>query len=259
GRIERVVERRLDRLGGERLAVVELDALAQRDTPRRVVDDLVARGQHRHRLEGLGITVEQPVVDVLEHVVGRPVHDRHRQHRPRLGAEADHDLLALDPVLGERGSGEGDDDENDGDGAEEGAHKASVKREASDRGCRGASRRAGSRQAPSVPAPPTTSAATAWTKSRSFTASTPPRTTRAYTTHPAAERLRMMLRRPRPTIALIVMARRMNGNESCTSARRMSAADGQRSTKPAIRPSRPPTTAVTTTVQAPMNSASRAP
>ena len=68
-----------------------------------------------------------------------------------------------------------------------------------------------------------------------------------------------MLRRPSPTIALIVIASRMNGKESWTSAMRMSTAEGQRSTKPATSPSSPPTTAVRTTVQPPMKSASRAP
>jgi hypothetical protein len=69
----------------------------------------------------------------------------------------------------------------------------------------------------------------------------------------------MMLRSPRPTMALMVRANRMNGKESCTSAKRMIAADGQRSTKPAARPSRLPTTVVASTVQIPMNSESRAP
>src|SRR5437879_5878256 len=54
----------------------------------------------------------------------------------------------------------------------------------------------------------------------------------------------MMLRRPSPTIALIVIASRMKGNESWTSAMRMSAAEGQRSTNPATSASNPPTTAV---------------
>ena len=44
-----------------------------------------------------------------------------------------------------------------------------------------------------------------------------------------------------------------------TSASRISTADGHRSTKPATSPSSPPTTAVTSTVQAPMKSARRAP
>src|SRR5216684_1254257 len=69
------------------------------------------------------------------------------------------------------------------------------------------------------------SAAAACTKSRCLTESTSPRTTRAYTTHPAAERLRMMLRRPSPTMALIVIASRMKGKESCTSAMRISTAE----------------------------------
>ena len=94
GRILRVLERRLDRLGVERLAVVELDALTQRELPGGVVDDLPSGGEHRPGLEGLGVAVEQAIVDVLEHVVGRPVHDRRREHRARLGPEADHDLLA---------------------------------------------------------------------------------------------------------------------------------------------------------------------
>ena len=103
------------------------------------------------------------------------------------------------------------------------------------------------------------SAAAACTKSRCLTDSTSPRTTRAYTTHPAAERLRMMFRSPSPTIALIVMASRMNGNESWTSAMRMSTAEGQRSTNPATRPRSPPATPVMSTVQTPMKSARRAP
>src|SRR5881296_2475450 len=77
------------------------------------------------------------------------------------------------------------------------------------------------------------SAAAACTKSRCLTDSTSPRTTRAYTTHPAAERLRMMFRSPSPTIALIVMASRMNGNESWTSAMRMSAVEDARQEVPA--------------------------
>src|SRR5207247_99546 len=44
--------------------------------------------------EGLGVAVEQAIVDVLEHVVGRPVHDRYSEHRAGLGAQPDHDLLA---------------------------------------------------------------------------------------------------------------------------------------------------------------------
>ena len=69
----------------------------------------------------------------------------------------------------------------------------------------------------------------------------------------------MMLRSPSPTMALMVRASRMNGKDSCTSARRMSAAEGQRSTKPATSPSPPPITAVASTVQPPMNSERRAP
>ena len=73
---------------------MELHAAAELELPRRVVDDPPALGQHRLGLEGLGVAVEQAIVDVLEHVVGRPVHDRRREHRARLGPEADHDLLA---------------------------------------------------------------------------------------------------------------------------------------------------------------------
>ena len=57
----------LTELRVERLAVVELHALAELELPGGVVDDLPAGGQHRLGLEGLGVTVEQPVVDVLEH------------------------------------------------------------------------------------------------------------------------------------------------------------------------------------------------
>jgi hypothetical protein len=64
----------------------------------------------------------------------------------------------------------------------------------------------------------------ACTNSRSFTDRTSPRTTRAYTTQPATDKLTMMLRNPSPTIALMVSASRMNGNESWTSAMRISAA-----------------------------------
>src|SRR5262247_3555579 len=42
----------------------------------------------------------------------------------------------------------------------------------------------------------------------------------------------MMFRRPRPTMALMVRARRMKGKESCTSHRRMSALPGQPPKKP---------------------------
>src|SRR2546426_12327587 len=59
GRIERVVDRGLDRRGGKGLAVVELDALAELELPGRVIDDPPALGQHRLWLEGLGVTVEQ--------------------------------------------------------------------------------------------------------------------------------------------------------------------------------------------------------
>jgi hypothetical protein len=62
----------------------------------------------------------------------------------------------------------------------------------------------------------------ACTNSRSFKDSTSPRTTRAYTTQPATDKLTMMLRNPSPTIALMVRASRMNGKESCTSATRIS-------------------------------------
>src|SRR3972149_44639 len=47
-------------------------------------------------------------------------------------------------------------------------------------------------------------AVAAWTYSRCFTDSTSPRTTRAYTTHPATDKLMMMLRRPSPTMTLTV-------------------------------------------------------
>ena len=69
----------------------------------------------------------------------------------------------------------------------------------------------------------------------------------------------MMLRSPSPTIALMVSASRMNGNDSCTSAMRISTLPGQPPKKPANSPTRPPTIAVTSTVQNPMNSAIRAP
>src|SRR5262249_35021901 len=66
---------------------------------------------------------EQAIVDVLEHVVGRPVHDGDRQHRAGLGPEADHDLLAANAVLpgGRRYSAE-DDAEREGQQGTEGAH-----------------------------------------------------------------------------------------------------------------------------------------
>ena len=67
----------------------------------------------------------------------------------------------------------------------------------------------------------------ACTNSRSFTDRTSPRTTRAYTTQPATDKLTMILRRPSPTIALMVSASRMNGKESCTSATRMTTAPSQ--------------------------------
>ena len=97
---------------------------------------------------------------------------------------------------------------------------------------------------------PTPSAAAAWTKSRCFTESTSPRTTRAYTTQPAAERLRMMLRRPSPTMALMVSASRMNGKrelhvgDAHEHGRRASARRSRRRARAARR--RPPSR---TTVQ----------
>jgi hypothetical protein len=99
--VEQVVERGLHRLRGERFAVVELHTRAQRELPGGVVDHLPARGQHRLRLQRLRVAVEQPVVDVFEHVVGRPVHDGDGQQRARLGAEPDDDLLRAGPVLGQ--------------------------------------------------------------------------------------------------------------------------------------------------------------
>ena len=79
----------------------------------------------------------------------------------------------------------------------------------------------------STRAGPLPSAAAACTKSRCFTDSTSPLTTRAYTTQPAAERLMMMFRSPSPTMALMVSARSTKGKESCTSAMRMSTVSGQ--------------------------------
>ncbi len=111
----------------------------------------------------------------------------------------------------------------------------------------------------STRARPTPRACAACTNSRCFTDSTSPRTTRAYTTQPATDKLTMMLRRPSPTMALMVSASRMNGKESCTSAIRMSTAPGQPSKKPASSPSRPPTRAVSSTQQSPMKSATRVP
>ena len=99
GRVLDVVHRRLDALGVEGLAVVELHARAQRELPRRVVHDLPGGGQHGDRLVGLGVPVHQPVVHVLDHVVGGPVHDGVRQERARLGGEGDHDLLGLHAAL----------------------------------------------------------------------------------------------------------------------------------------------------------------
>ena len=69
----------------------------------------------------------------------------------------------------------------------------------------------------------------------------------------------MMFRSPSPTMALMVSARSTKGKESCTSAMRMSTVSGHPPKKPATRPSSPPTTAVSSTVQKPMKSAMRAP
>jgi hypothetical protein len=91
---------------------------------------------------------------------------------------------------------------------------------------------------------------------RSAATRAPPAHTRAYTTIPPREAEVMLRNSPD---ALMVRASRMNGKESCTSARRMSAADGQRSTNPAMSPSPPPTTAVASTVHTPMKRERRAP
>jgi hypothetical protein len=56
----------------------------------------------------LGVTIEETIVDVLEHVVGRPVHDGGSEHGARLRPEADHDLLGAGAVLGVRARREGE-------------------------------------------------------------------------------------------------------------------------------------------------------
>ncbi len=104
-RVLDVVHRRLHGGGVERLAVVELDALAQGELPRRVVDHLPAGGEHRRGLVGLGIAVHQAIVDVLDLVIGGPVHDGVGQERARLGGEGDDHLLRARAVLGLGGQG----------------------------------------------------------------------------------------------------------------------------------------------------------
>ena len=116
GRIEGEVDGGLHRGRRERLAVVELHA--RRSLNSQVVSLTIFQlgGQHRLGLEGLAVTIEQTVVDVLEHVVGRPVHDHDAEHGARLGPEPDDDLLRLDAVLGGRHGderGDGHDDERD--------------------------------------------------------------------------------------------------------------------------------------------------
>jgi hypothetical protein len=79
----------LDGFRVERLAVVELDALAQLEGVRlAVVGDLVALGEHRHYLAVL-VDVDEPVVDAGHHL---PVHVGARQvgvELRRLGLEPD--------------------------------------------------------------------------------------------------------------------------------------------------------------------------
>ena len=102
-----VVHGRLDALGIEGLAVVELDALAQGELPRGVVHHLPRDGEHGDRLVALRIAVDQPIVHVLDHVVGRPVHDGVGQERPGLCREGHDDFLGLHSILGKDRGGRG--------------------------------------------------------------------------------------------------------------------------------------------------------
>ncbi|MNY66418.1 hypothetical protein D3C86_2038400 [compost metagenome] len=67
----------------------------------------------------------------------------------------------------------------------------------------------------------TPKARAASTNSRSRSASTCARTSRAYCTHCDTIMKKMTLNSPPPRMAMNVMATRMNGSASCTSAKRM--------------------------------------
>jgi hypothetical protein len=56
----------LDGVGVERLAVVELDALAELELPGGVVDDLPAQGEARLDLQ-IEVAVDQPIEDRPDH------------------------------------------------------------------------------------------------------------------------------------------------------------------------------------------------
>jgi hypothetical protein len=75
GRVQHAIEGRLDVLGGERGAVVELDALAELHLPRGVVQRLPGGGEVRPHLARL----EVPRRQVVEDVVAQD--DRLAQHR----------------------------------------------------------------------------------------------------------------------------------------------------------------------------------
>ena len=104
-RIEVALDRRLDVLGGERRAVVELHARPQRELPRGVVHALPGGGQARLQLER-GVPAGERVVEVVEVVDGEDLRAAAGVHGGRVGRRGEHELR---PALGggRRAGGDG--------------------------------------------------------------------------------------------------------------------------------------------------------
>src|SRR5207237_5901972 len=99
---------RLDVLGRQRCAVVELDALAQRELPGRLVDVLPRGGQARLQAQRI-VPAGERIIEVVEVVHGQDLRAPARIHRRGLGGLRDRDLDLS--VRGRRERGE----QRDGD------------------------------------------------------------------------------------------------------------------------------------------------
>ena len=92
GTLRHAVDREHDVLGGQLAAVVELDALAQLELPRRVVDRLPRRREARDHPR-VGVHLHELVEDVLGDVVVREQVEEMRVDRRDVGGDGDLQLL----------------------------------------------------------------------------------------------------------------------------------------------------------------------
>jgi hypothetical protein len=113
GGVEHALEGRLDVLGGEGRAVVELDTLAQFDLPRRVVDGLPRDGEVGADLARLEIAHGQVVVDLVAEDDGLAKDGAGRIPRVDVGLQRVHDGVILRLRGRLPGQGEGDQGEQD--------------------------------------------------------------------------------------------------------------------------------------------------